>query len=54
MNEEKLGTPDPPNGEMDTVVKRITVALDEYDLWKSIKVIGHCKCEHLVNLCGVD
>ena len=30
---------DLPNGKADTVVKGITAVLDEYNLWKSIKMI---------------
>ena len=36
----KLQAPDLSNGKADTVVKGITVVLDEYNLWKSIKMIA--------------
>ena len=37
--EVKLEALDLPNGKADTVVKVITAVLDEYNLWKSIKMI---------------
>ena len=37
--EVKLEALDLPNGKADTVVKGITAVLDEYNLWKSIKMI---------------
>ena len=39
QREVKLEALDLPNGKADTVVKGITAVLDEYNLWKSIKVI---------------
>ena len=37
--EVKLQALDLPDGKADTVVKGITAILDEYNLWKSIKMI---------------
>ena len=40
QREVKLEALDLPNGKADTVVKGITAVLDEYNLWKSIKMIA--------------
>ena len=37
--EVKLEALELPNGKADTVVQGITAVLDEYNLWKSIKMI---------------
>ena len=39
QREVKLAALDLPNGKADTVVKGIVAVLDEYNLWKSIKMI---------------
>lgn len=39
MKEEKLEALHQPNGKANTVVKGITGVLDEYNFWKSIKMI---------------